>query len=129
VLILEDVPWAGAPTIRLLLHLASRSGGSPQTLVVIYRDTEIDERHPLAAGLADLYRALPAHPIALGGLDTAAVASLLERAPAGADRLGSGGAVRRRHRGDPPALARRSAGAGGRRRARGRSRAARSDRR
>jgi DNA-binding SARP family transcriptional activator len=101
VLILEDVHWAEAPTIGLLLHVASRSGGSPQTLVVTYRDTEIDGRHPLAAGLADLYRALPAHPIALGGLDTAAVASLLERAPAGGAALGDAGALRDRTGGNP----------------------------
>ena len=63
-LILEDLHWAEAATIRLLVHLAGRPGGSPQMLIVTYRDTEIGERHPLAAGLADLHRALPVEPFA-----------------------------------------------------------------
>jgi DNA-binding SARP family transcriptional activator len=100
-LILEDLHWAEAPTIRLLVHLADRPAGSPRMLVVTYRDTEIDERHPLAAGLADLHRTLPVESIALHGIDTAAVASMLEQAATHGRAFDSALALRDRTGGNP----------------------------
>jgi DNA-binding SARP family transcriptional activator len=100
-LILEDLHWAEAPTIRLLVHLAGRPGGPREMLVVTYRDTEIDERHPLAAGLADLHRTLPVESIALHGIDTAAVESMLQQAAADGCAFDSALALRDRTGGNP----------------------------
>jgi hypothetical protein len=100
-LILEDLHWAEAATIRLLVHLAGRPDGSPRMLIVTYRDTEIGERHPLTAGLAELHRALPAELVSLHGIDTSAVAAMLGRAAGGGRALGSPEALRGRTGGNP----------------------------
>ena len=100
-LILEDLHWAEAPTIRLLVHLATRPGGSPQALLVTYRDTEVDERHPLAVGLAALHRTLPVEPIALEGIDTDSVAAMLRHAPAAGISPDAAPALRERTGGNP----------------------------
>ena len=100
-LILEDLHWAEAATIRLLVHLAGRTDGSPQMLIVTYRDTEIGERHPLTAGLAELHRALPVKLVSLHGIDTPAVAAMLGRAAAGGPTLGSPRTLRDRTGGNP----------------------------
>ena len=99
--ILEDLHWAEPPTVRLLVHLASRPSGSARALVVTYRDTEVDECHPLAAGLADLHRTLPVEPIALQGIDTAAVAAMLGRTPSDGRELDSARELRDRTGGNP----------------------------
>jgi DNA-binding SARP family transcriptional activator len=100
-LILEDLHWAEAPTIRLLVHLATREGRTPRVLVVTYRDTEVEHRHPLAAGLAALHRALPGAQITLDGIETDAVAAMLGRGPAGGLSSDAAPAVRERTGGNP----------------------------
>jgi hypothetical protein len=75
-LVLDDLHWAEAPTIRLLGYLATRPGGSPRMLVATYRDTE---PHPLMAeAQAHLSRELVVDRIALSGLSLDAVGRLLE---------------------------------------------------
>jgi DNA-binding SARP family transcriptional activator len=73
-LLLDDLHWADATTLRLLAHLLRRP--EPPAVVAAYRDSEISRMHPLAATLADLRRDGLIERIALHGLDEAAVAEL-----------------------------------------------------
>ena len=73
-LVLDDLHWAEPPTIRLLRHLAARSGDAPRMIVATYRDTEDS---PFSASVASLYRELEVDRITLDGLGHDAVAALL----------------------------------------------------
>jgi DNA-binding CsgD family transcriptional regulator len=53
-LVLEDLHWADAPTLQLLLHLARRLGEAPLLVVGTHRTVEVGPAHPLTAVLADL---------------------------------------------------------------------------
>ena len=54
VLLLDDLHWADAGTLRLLAHVLRRPD-APAVLGA-YRDTEVSRAHPLADALADLRR-------------------------------------------------------------------------
>ncbi len=83
VLLLDDLHWADAGTLRLLSHLLRRA--HPPVVAGAYRDTDVSRRHPLAAALADLRRDGLVERLAVGGLDEAAVAELVagEHGPPG----------------------------------------------
>lgn len=103
-LVLDDLHWAARPALLLLRHLV-RSGAPMSALVVgTYRDTEVDQRHPLADLLADLRRDGVEERIALTGLGQDAVRSFVE-ATAGPSLQGQGGdvadAVHRETNGNP----------------------------
>jgi tetratricopeptide (TPR) repeat protein len=78
-LVLDDLHWAEQPAVRLIVHLAGRPEGAPRLVLATYRDTDVDARHPLAAGLADLYRELAVEHVALEGLEPDGVKAMLER--------------------------------------------------
>src|SRR3954452_11393986 len=85
VLLLDDLHWADAGTLRLLAHLLRRP--APPAVAGAYRDTEISRTHPLAGALADLRRD-----------------GLVERLPPrGLDEPAGGPAGERRHRPREPA--------------------------
>ncbi len=74
--VLDDLHWADAATVRLLGHLVRAPGPARLLLVGIFRDTEVagrpvEELLRAVAGRDDVRR------IRLGGLDEAAVAELL----------------------------------------------------
>ncbi len=73
-LLLDDLHWADAGTLRLLSHLLHRPNAP--AVVAAYRDSEISRMHPLAAALADLRRDGLIERVALHGLDEDAVAEL-----------------------------------------------------
>jgi DNA-binding SARP family transcriptional activator len=73
-LVLDDLHWAEASTIRLVRHLATRPTGMPRMLIATYRDTEA---HSPAVELAGLSRELSVERIALAGLSPDAVGRLL----------------------------------------------------
>src|SRR4051794_40380269 len=75
VLLLDDLHWADAGTLRLLAHLVRRP--EPPAVVGAYRDSEISRAHPLAAALADLRRDGLVERLVLRGLDEPAVAELV----------------------------------------------------
>ncbi|MBO0773758.1 MAG: ATP-binding protein, partial [Actinobacteria bacterium] len=56
VCILEDLHWAGAPTLQLLGHVTQRSARSRLLLLGTHRTTEPDRRDSLTFAIADLYR-------------------------------------------------------------------------
>ena len=75
--IVEDLHWADAPTIRLLRELPLRTAGSPVLIVATYRDVEADASGPLAHALAGLRRERLLDRIVLSGLDKPETAALV----------------------------------------------------
>jgi tetratricopeptide (TPR) repeat protein len=76
VVVLEDLHWADATSMRLLAHLAAHGPVAPVLLVVTLRTGEVAASAPLVAMMADLSRAGAAR-IRLEGLGTAEVGELL----------------------------------------------------
>jgi class 3 adenylate cyclase/tetratricopeptide (TPR) repeat protein len=83
VLVLDDLHWAAAPTLQALMHLVRSTRLTRLLIVVTYRDTELDRKHPLAACLADLRREEGVERIAVRGLDEDGVAAFVEAARGG----------------------------------------------
>ena len=86
-IVLDDLHWADAGTLRLLAQLLRRAD-APRVLGA-YRDTEISRAHPLAATLADLRRDGLVARVPLHGLDTPAVAALVAAREGPADLAGA----------------------------------------
>ncbi|HMQ25121.1 MAG TPA: AAA family ATPase [Acidimicrobiales bacterium] len=80
VLVLDDLHWAGKPTLLLLLHLLRVTRPMRVLVVATYRDTDLDRRHPLAEALADLRRMPDVERVALTGLDHTGVTDFLAAA-------------------------------------------------
>ena len=85
--IIDDLHWADRSSLLLGRHLVRTSGLGPALLLGTYRDTELDEDHPLPEILADLERDRPLPRIPLRGLDAAEVAELTGAAPDAAREL------------------------------------------
>src|SRR5262249_19640337 len=56
-LALDDLQWAGADALALLVSLARAGAGVPLRLIGAYRHTESQPSHPLAVVLAELAQA------------------------------------------------------------------------
>ncbi|WP_204042384.1 BTAD domain-containing putative transcriptional regulator [Acrocarpospora phusangensis] len=78
--VLDDLQWADASSLRLLDFLASTRPCPELTVLATYRDTEVSE--PLARTLATLSRLPHVERVTLGGLSEDAVAEYLERSGA-----------------------------------------------
>ena len=78
VLLLDDLHWADAPSLRLLQHLSRRLADSRLLVVGTYRDIELSRRHPLAQVLAELRRDQSFQRIILRGLTLSEVQDFLE---------------------------------------------------
>jgi DNA-binding CsgD family transcriptional regulator len=77
VCVLEDLHWAGAPTLQMLVHLAQRSGSSRLLVLATQRSTEPDRSDELTYAIADLYRLDGVRRLDLAGLTTDEVAEYL----------------------------------------------------
>lgn len=77
VCILEDLHWAGAPTLQLLEHLAQRSARSRLLLLATHRTTAPDRSDLLTFAIADLYRLDGVRRLDLPGLSTDEIAQYL----------------------------------------------------
>ncbi|HEY2443004.1 MAG TPA: AAA family ATPase, partial [Streptosporangiaceae bacterium] len=55
-LILDDLHWADVPSLALLRFMSRELEGAGPLVVGCYRHTEVDQGHPLLAGVADLTR-------------------------------------------------------------------------
>jgi class 3 adenylate cyclase/DNA-binding NarL/FixJ family response regulator len=86
-IVLDDVHWADAPSLRLLEFLAPELGDSRILLVGTYRATELSRLHPLSNALGSLARAPHFARLNLTGLSAEEVqnfiASAGTTAPAG----------------------------------------------
>jgi class 3 adenylate cyclase/DNA-binding NarL/FixJ family response regulator len=69
-LVLDDLHWADAPSLRLLEFLAPELARCRILLVGTYRATELSRRHPLSNALGALARAPSFARVNLGGLNT-----------------------------------------------------------
>ena len=76
-LVVEDLQWAGRPTLLLLRHVVRRLHGSPLMVLVTLRDAEADRDGAPARLLADLGREEAVQRVALSGLDEAETAVLV----------------------------------------------------
>lgn len=76
-LLLEDVHWADADSLRLLAYLAEELVEEPVWAVATYRSDELHRRHPLLPVLSDLERRRLSDVIDLEPLDAAGVGLML----------------------------------------------------
>ncbi|GAC1597965.1 MAG: hypothetical protein NVS3B21_23040 [Acidimicrobiales bacterium] len=79
-LVLDDLHWADAATVGLLMWLVRDSRPMRVAIVVTYRDTDVDRTHPFGKALADLRRIPDVQRLPLGGLNVDELAVWLERA-------------------------------------------------
>ena len=79
-LVLDDLHWAAQPTLLLLRHLVRSERPLRGLVLGSYRETELDDDHPLPGLLADLQRDPGTTTVRIGGLDERAIAALLQAA-------------------------------------------------
>ena len=77
ILVLDDLHWADAPTLLLLRHLARVLERDQLLVLGTYRQTEVDEAHPLSPALAELRRARALETLAISGLGEEDVSALI----------------------------------------------------
>ena len=77
VCILEDLHWAGTPTLQLLSHVTQHSARSRLLLLCTHRTTAPDRSDELTYAIADLYRLDSVRRIDLPGLSADEVAQYL----------------------------------------------------
>lgn len=89
VLVLDDIQWADAASLQLLIHLVKSSNSLKLLVICTYRDTELSLSHPLTETLGALRREEGVHRIKLEGLGDKEVVQYLEAA-AGQNLHGAG---------------------------------------
>ena len=77
VCVLEDLHWAGTPTLQLLSHVTQHSAQSRLLLLCTHRTTAPDRSDELTYAIADLYRLDGVRRMDLPGLSTDEVAQYL----------------------------------------------------
>jgi len=77
VLVLDDLHWADAPSLRLLEFLTPEIGDSGMLLVGTYRATELSRQHPLSDALGGMARVPHLSRINLPGLSPDEVQSFI----------------------------------------------------
>jgi DNA-binding SARP family transcriptional activator len=78
VLVLDDLHWADRPTLELLRHVIGADASLRLMVIMIHRDTDVPDDHPLVEALAALRREPGVERISLDGLDVDALGELLE---------------------------------------------------
>jgi tetratricopeptide (TPR) repeat protein/transcriptional regulator with XRE-family HTH domain len=76
-LALDDLQWAGADALDLIVSLVRAAGDARLRIVGAYRDTELRPQDPLAVALSDLAPAGFVAPVRLGPLDPGEAEALL----------------------------------------------------
>lgn len=100
-IVLDDLQWADASSLRLLVHLVREIGDAPIAVVATYRDTETGDRDALRQALGELARESRVTRLRLVGLTDAQTAEHLS-AVTGAPVSGElATAVSRRSQGNP----------------------------
>ena len=80
VLVLDDLHWADGQTLSLLKHVAMAPVHPALLVLGIYRESDLDRRHPLTDLLADLRRVEGVERLALHGLGVDEVAEMMAAA-------------------------------------------------
>jgi DNA-binding CsgD family transcriptional regulator len=99
--VLDDLQWADAATLHLLVHLAAATDPARLVVVATYRDTELAGRESLRVALAALARETVVTRIHLGGLSPAEVAQRLAALTGWAVRESVAADIWRRTGGNP----------------------------
>ena len=76
-LIIDNLHWADASSLRMLEFFASEIADSHILLLATYRDTELGRQHPLSVTLGDLARYGHFHRFRLAGLNRQESATLI----------------------------------------------------
>ena len=100
-LIIDNLHWADASSLRLLEFVAPEIDASRILLLATYRDIELSRRHPLAHTLGELARHGHFERLRLGGLDRRQTGALV--AQSGGASLGAAlvDAIHRQTEGNP----------------------------
>src|SRR5262249_40490501 len=76
-LLLEDLHWADATSLSLLLYLGRHLDGTRMLILGTYRDVEVGRQHSLEAIVRELLRERPVEEVQLYRLPAAGTAALL----------------------------------------------------
>lgn len=95
-LVLDDVHWADSTTVAGLRHVLRRNPTTRTLILATYRDSGLDDSHPLVELLADLRADRSCERIALTGLSEPAVAEMLVDIVADRDLRDSAASLLRR---------------------------------
>jgi predicted ATPase len=79
VLVLDDLQWADASTLQLLLHLARKLTRAPLLIVGTYRTVGLGRAHPLTDVLAELSRERLSERLQLQALSVSEATALIAR--------------------------------------------------
>jgi class 3 adenylate cyclase/tetratricopeptide (TPR) repeat protein len=101
ILVLDDLHWADAPTLLLLRHVARATESAPMLILGSYRQTEVDQAHPLQPALEELRRARALESLTLGGLGEQEVAELISSAAGRAAPAAVSRSIANRTQGNP----------------------------
>lgn len=101
VLILEDLHWADATSLRLFGFLATELEDSAMLVIGTYRDTELSRQHPLSETLAELARSPVFQRIELAGLSDRETEEYMAAASGGAASASFVSAIHARTEGHP----------------------------
>ena len=99
--VLDDLHWADPASLELLVYLRRRLRDAPLLLLAAYRDTDVDDEHPLAAAVSELNRLRLADELHLRRLPQAATADLLRALLGGAVVPGLVAAIHAQSEGNP----------------------------
>jgi len=78
VLVLDDVHWAGKPTMTMLRHVFTNVSAARLMIVVTYRDSDLEAGHPLIDTVAALRREPGVEVLDVTGLDDLEMIQLVE---------------------------------------------------
>lgn len=79
-LVLDNVHWADASSLKLLEYLAPELPGLRLLVLVTYREMELSRQHPLSGTLGELSARCTLRRLRLVGLDRAHTAAMMARA-------------------------------------------------
>ena len=82
--VLDDLHWAGKPTLTMLRHLFTNVDAAKVMIVCTYRDSDLETGHPLIDTVAALRREPGVEQLSVRGLDDLEMIALVE-ASAGHD--------------------------------------------
>ncbi|TNC24136.1 hypothetical protein FG385_18935 [Amycolatopsis alkalitolerans] len=99
--VLDDLQWADASSLRLLVHLVRTIGDARLAVIGTYRDTEVGLRHALQQALGDLAREPTVSRLRLVGLTEAQVAEQLTAVTGAPVTAELTTAISRRSQGNP----------------------------
>jgi class 3 adenylate cyclase len=77
--VVDDLHWADDATVEMLRAVSRAARRGALLVIGMYRETDIDRRHPFAQALAVLHREVEPTRLVLAGLEVSDVHSLLER--------------------------------------------------